>query len=188
MNNFAIFENIISKTHQDYIENLFFSSNFPWYYNQDPTFANQKSDRGTTFSSSLLNENYKSEFVDILLPIAFSCFDKMNIKKESNIFNIRSFLHIKNEIDLLNRKDSLHVDNNFNHLVILYYVNDSDGNTEITNRIFNESTKESEKSEKILKSISPKKGRCVVFDGKYYHRSTHPQYSDRCVVNFNLTL
>jgi len=182
MNNFAIFENIISKTHQDYIENLFFSSHFPWYYNHDPTFSGQKSDRGSTFSSSLLNENYKSEFVDILLPIAFSCIDKVDIKG-SNIFNIRSFLHIKNEVDLANRKDSLHVDNDFDHLVILYYVNDSDGNTEITNKIFGESIIN---EETIIKSIQPQKGKCVVFDGKYYHRSTHPQYSDRCIVNFNL--
>ena len=61
--------------------------------------------------------------------------------------------------------------------VIIYYVNDADGPTEIVND-----------KKKIIKKIIPKQGKCVCFDGKLYHRSTHPKYHNRCIINFNLTL
>lgn len=180
------FDNIISDYHQNYLETLFFSQQFYWCYNNDPTFPGKRSSRGSTFSSLLLNKdlNFKSQFLDIVLPIAFSSFDKLKINN-ADVFNVRSFLHIKNESNLEDRRDLLHVDQNFPHFVILYYVNDSDGDTEITDKIFNESNENYEG--KIIKSITPKRGKCVIFDGKYYHRSTHSKYSDRCIINFNFT-
>lgn len=68
-----------------------------------------------------------------------------------------------------------HVDLNIKHLVVLYYVNDSDGDT-----VFFDS------SGKIFKTVKPTKGRMVFFDGQILHAAGIPKTSHRCVVNFDI--
>ena len=68
-----------------------------------------------------------------------------------------------------------HTDLDFPHWVCLYYVNDSDGDT-----IF---FKDDQKTK--IKSVSPKKGRIVFFDGSIYHSSSVPTKHHRIVVNIN---
>tara|TARA_B100000214_G_scaffold99184_1_gene69081 strand:+ start:224 stop:925 length:702 start_codon:yes stop_codon:yes gene_type:complete len=168
-----VIDNVISEHHQNYIEQLCFGHKFPWFYNFDPTFPNRVSERGTTFSSLLLSKDTKSEYFQIFLPIAFNVYNTLNLQ-DASIFNCRAFLHIKNESKLDDRRDQLHVDQDFPHLAMIYYVNDADGPTEIVDE------------GKIIKRVDPKKGRLLVFDGQFEHRSNHPQYNDRCIINFNL--
>lgn len=69
-----------------------------------------------------------------------------------------------------------HVDFPFPHMVGLYYVNDSDGDTIIW---------DGDKKE----SITPKRGRFAVFDGKYYHASACPRNNPtRIVLTFNFSV
>ena len=72
-----------------------------------------------------------------------------------------------------------HYDNLNEHLVIIYYVNDSDGDTFIF---------ENDKYPlKIKKRVSPKAGRFVIFNGNHFHAGIHPKSNDyRIVINFNL--
>jgi len=70
---------------------------------------------------------------------------------------------------------SPHVDLPFDHLVVLYYVNDADGDTVFFN----------EKNE-IIKSVSPKRGRVVAFDGSIYHGGGVPKNGPRCAINFDV--
>ena len=61
---------------------------------------------------------------------------------------------------------------------IIYYVNDSDGDTVI----FNE--KPPAKDLSIKHKVSPKQGRLLFFDSSYYHSSTPPRNTDiRLVLN-----
>lgn len=82
-----------------------------------------------------------------------------------------------------------HVDTNGDHYVLLYYINDADGDTLIFDQTMEEYKMENAwKFEKfdIKKRISPKKGRVVIFDGKHYHASSHPSKNDiRCVINMD---
>ena len=93
----------------------------------------------------------------------------------------RSFLQFPLNTD--GTIDSAHIDIycNFDFIVALYYVCDSDGDTVIYN--------ETEQSETytIKSSITPKQGRMVIFDGSLYHAAEQPINSNtRCVVNYNL--
>ena len=67
-----------------------------------------------------------------------------------------------------------HTDRPEEHLGLIYYVNDSDGDT-----IFFAGDKE-------LQRVSPKKGRIVIFDGNTLHAGGFPTDNPRCIVNYNL--
>jgi hypothetical protein len=78
-----------------------------------------------------------------------------------------------------------HIDQVEEHRVLLYYVNDSDGDTVF----FNEKFEKGLKNLTVFKKISPKKGRVIVFDGNRYHCASNPINSDvRCVINYNFIL
>jgi hypothetical protein len=68
-----------------------------------------------------------------------------------------------------------HVDCNFPHTVVLYYLNDSDGDT-----VFFDS------QGNVSQRVSPKKGRVLVFDGTIYHGGGIPKKYPRSVVNFDI--
>lgn len=68
-----------------------------------------------------------------------------------------------------------HVDFPFPHTVVLYYLNDADGDT-----VFFDS------KGNITERVSPKKGRVLVFDGTLYHGGGIPKKGPRSVVNFDI--
>ena len=69
-----------------------------------------------------------------------------------------------------------HVDFPIPHTVLLYYVNDADGNT-----VFFDKQRRT-----VVEEVQPKKGRLLVFDGTVYHGGGIPQHGPRCVINYNL--
>lgn len=72
------------------------------------------------------------------------------------------------------------------HMVLLYYPIDSDGDTYIFNRQHGDPKPE---KYEILETITPKKGRFALFDGKWFHTGRHPAKSkSRLVLNVNLKL
>ena len=71
---------------------------------------------------------------------------------------------------------------------MIYYVNDSDGDTIIFNESGGENVNKRPDKLTIKKTITPKKNRAVLFRGDYFHTSTNPTKSEkRIVLNVNLT-
>ena len=68
-----------------------------------------------------------------------------------------------------------HVDLPYKHTVVLYYVNDADGDTVFF-----------DKDNRVVRSVSPKKGRVILFDGALYHGGGIPKNGPRCIVNFDI--
>lgn len=80
-----------------------------------------------------------------------------------------------------------HVDKSAPHLIFLYYVDDSDGDTFIYNERFTGGIVEPPLS--VMKSITPKRGAAFVADGRHFHSITPPKaHSVRSVINANLDL
>jgi ectoine hydroxylase-related dioxygenase (phytanoyl-CoA dioxygenase family) len=76
-----------------------------------------------------------------------------------------------------------HIDADISHLVFIYYVNDSDGDTVFFKQKFNGFPVKNLDEEF---RISPKAGTAVLFDGNQYHASSSPVNSDyRCVLNID---
>ena len=177
-----VIDDVIDKEIQDLIEDTLLGSTFAWWKNDDityPTLTERKTPkRGATFSAKIMDPTsnyYNHDVIRLCHHILEGVCDELNIK-DMAVTQTRAFLHIAQPKFLWNRKDTKHTDQDDPHTVILYYVNDSDGPTDL----FNEKGR-------VMRSIKPKKGRCVVFDGSIPHRSTHSKHRDRCIVNFNVT-
>ena len=66
-----------------------------------------------------------------------------------------------------------HIDTSYKHIVMLYYVNDSDGDTYFYEKGI------------VKDKVSPKKNTAVVFDGNTYHASSNPSKDVRITLNLN---
>ena len=119
--------------------------------------------------------------------IVDNCNKKINHK--GNILEARSFLQLPLNTDFAGTGvDSPHLDRFTPHLVFLYYVCDSDGDTIIYDY---KTKKEGDvpffEDVKELKRITPKQGRVVIFDGMYWHTAEQPKKDVRCILNFNIS-
>lgn len=169
----TIIDDVISSSYQQHIENTF-NINFSWYFTPKIT-DDLSSDQNTGFSHLLFEDQTTySNHYNTTLPIFFEALNKYKKGlKPEKLFRIRAGMFIKNQTD---HPHHPHVDFSWEHITMLYYVNDSDGPTKIYN----------ENKTKIIKEIHPKRGRVVFFDGKTYHASSSPKHHpSRIVINYN---
>ena len=104
---------------------------------------------------------------------------------EAEIIQGRSFLQLPLRNIDTSIVDSPHIDLDpgDEHIVVLYYVNDSDGDT----IIYNEREKDRPDGIYTIKQrVTPKQGRVVLFDGWLMHTAEQPINNVRCIVNYNL--
>ena len=194
-NEIYVFDNFIDIQYQEDIKNILIGDyqykekNFPWYYTSDITSGDDHDDSQHRAALGhdyvIIDDEYDttgqrvSIFHYLFLPMLKNVCQKMKIKN-INVLQGRSFLQFP-----LNLKDitidTPHIDLDYRkHLVALYYVCDSDGDTVIYNE-----RKES-KSYTIKQKVTPKQGRMVLFDGSLYHTAQQPLNNVRCIVNYNL--
>ena len=161
---------------------------FPWYYSEDVTTAGDWDSQHRPALGHVYvemdNEDDQtgerlSEFHYLFLPMLKNVCREMKIKN-INVLQGRSFLQFP--LNLKDRTvDTPHIDlHNRKHLVALYYVCDSDGDTIIYNE------REKLGTYTIKQKVTPKQGRIVLFDGSLYHTAEQPLNNVRCVVNYNL--
>lgn len=91
-----------------------------------------------------------------------------------NILFARIFLTVPYKTEMTHHAP--HVDLDFPHKSLIYYVNDSEGDTVFFEKDY----------ETIIDSVKPKKGRAVLFNGLIPHAAGIPTHSPRCIVNYNL--
>lgn len=81
-----------------------------------------------------------------------------------------------------------HLDNYNEHKVLVYYVNDSDGDTILFNEKWEIGDDKKENIDLTTEArVKPKKGRILLFDGLQYHTSQNPINSEyRIILNINI--
>tara|TARA_A200000159_G_C7234815_1_gene301849 strand:+ start:234 stop:848 length:615 start_codon:yes stop_codon:yes gene_type:complete len=163
---------------------------FPWYFTEDVTAAGEyDSQHRPAFSHSYvtyyedddaLPEPFiESDYHRLFVPMLRRVCKHLDIKG-FNVTQGRSFLQLPLGLRSTT-PDSPHIDMvDEDHLVALYYVCNSDGDT----IIYNERQRSSNYT--IKEKVTPKKGRIVLFDGKLYHTAEQPKFHSRCVANYNL--
>jgi hypothetical protein len=187
-----IFDNCISEDTQTEIENLLFSNYFPWYLSCAPNhYTVDTKEIGTFNDSGLIVKEYIQLVHNFLSdgkaqsPLFDPVHKMMEEFHKNTGIEINGYYRIKanlqTQCNFSHEKfcNTPHVDTTLiDHMTAIYYVNDSDGDTIILNS--------AKKNPEIIKTISPKRGRFLVFNGKYYHAGRHPINSEkRVVINFN---
>ncbi len=191
-----VIDDFLTKNQQDKLEELFTSSKLAWIFFKDialplseikrlgvteltPGIACYiKQDNPKFLNEALLNE---------VRVIPNEACKKIG-KDCKEIYNARSFMHFPLASELRKEYDNPHIDIGYEHLVCLYYVNDSDGDTFLFNKTKKDGPISKDSKLEILKRVSPKKGRAVLFDGSRYHSSSGPTKDIRCIINFNVKI
>jgi hypothetical protein len=185
-------ENVIPKAYQDQLEAE--TSALAWFFHKETArpglnfsnayggFFHMAYDAASpTPVASIINA--------LLVPLLFVSIDKANLKL-NDLIRVRLGMFPKTMLDVPYHNP--HVDFYEPHIVGLYYVNDSDGDTVVFKETFDQLN--IEQSAKYandgkfteLARISPKKGKIAFFDGRHYHASMHPQkHAQRIVVTFD---
>lgn len=191
-----VIDNIISLSYQEEIKNILLGHSFPWYFAQDITFGKsllEQHNLGQAHPAHshlfCRNKNSTSNYFEMLLPLA-EIGAKIVDYSFNSVVQCRSFLQYPlNRNFIKNQIDRLHIDLPYDHLVLLYYVIDSDGDTLIVDKIREGNIEEYHhqiSDHTIIESVTPKQGRAVLFDGKYYHTAMQPTSNVRCIINFNI--
>jgi len=124
------------------------------------------------FGETIYGKNNKHQHAGLFLSPLYSITEKLNITIWE-LYNVRVFMLIAKGNK--NITTYPHTDLPFPHLVCLYYINDTDGDTVLYGK---------GKKEEIYR-VTPKKGRCIIFDGGIYHASSTPTLANRAIINYN---
>ena len=188
-----VIDEFIDKDYQEDIKDVLLGKEdwedelFPWHYIDDVTDAFTEGNQGrpglshvyveyNDDGSSSLITNFHNLFVP-LLKLPCKTLNVPNAK----IIQGRSFMQFP--LNLKSKEDDtphIDLDEGQRHIVVLYYVVTSDGDT----IIYNERTKSKTYTEK--QRVTPKQGRVVIFDGGLYHTAQQCSKKPRCIVNYNL--
>ena len=183
-NNIFVFDDIIDKEYQKKIQQILFNKT-QWQFIADVTNPHNTQQRPGFSHHFVQNKNEVSKINQDLLPMVIASARKIGFK-HTDILQGRSFLQVP--LNLKDRSiDVPHIDADIPHLVVLYYVNDSDGETVIYENKFQSIDKVPRFNELTEKQrVQPKAGRVVLFDGHFWHTSCQPEHNVRCIVNYNL--
>lgn len=128
----------------------------------------QKQFNNTEDKKTIISQEYS-----FVLPMILESFEKFRLDCDlSNVFRSRVRLTLNKPIS---KEEDIHIDYSFPHLVLIYYVNTTDGDTVLY-----------DENKKVINRISPKRGRCVLFDGLIKHASSSSTLSPRMIINTNI--
>lgn len=190
-------DNIITKSYQDSILQQITDQNFPWYFNPTmitPQILSDNVEYNLAGFHHFVYEDQKpvSPFFQFLHPLVLEIQDKVDFPDKHSIERMRLNMSLpykesKHDYHLP------HIDSLYEHWNGIYYVNDSDGDTfifEETNETYNTDDLEYTKTHNFTTKYrcTPKKGKLLLFNGKYYHSSSFCQKSKyRAVININFS-
>lgn len=196
-----ILDDLIEEELQNQIEDTMFDCS--WSFKMDNTYAYNPKSMGMKYRKFLCPFTYDIS-PSIITNLqsnkkAFSIFSNV-IKKTCNQvdFNLkkihRCIAGIQG-VQVIREKSkicNIHVNQNQDHLVMLYYVNDSDGDTILYDKTLDDILYDEKKyfdkqyEFNIVNRITPKKGRVLLFDGKTYHSASSPSKGIRCIITLDL--
>jgi len=138
------------------------------------------------------SDTFPNNINTILYEISSNTLDKLGLSQAINWrTKINKIIH--SDTPHHNQDYAIHIDREEEHLSLVYYINNSDGDTvfyELNDTYGIDDWEYVIRSNqfdsfKKIKTSPPKKGRVVIFDGKTPHRSTYPSNGDRYVLNMN---
>ena len=178
-----VFKNFLSSKQADIIEKDLLGPKFNWYWNEatilpgepfEPTKNTVNS--GQFIHKIMMRNHYENKDSDVFESELYEGFKKVFDKVSyNNIERIKCNLNLNVTGYKKTSHQPIHRDtNNKGYKSLLYYINDSDGDT-----IF------FDKNVKQIKRVKPKKNTAVLFDSNLLHCGCNPIKSNkRAVINF----
>lgn len=175
------------------LEQLTTNNCFQWRYFPEVTFSVDQKNPDDGFTQILKQFEMESSNYRFLKPILFQLGQQIPIKEV-----------IKARVNLLLRAyendlehTTPHVDDAIQHWTAIYYIEDSDGPTHIFDQRVTDIPLTSRTQDVVLnyvketkftiaKTVDPKKGRLVIFDGMRFHAGSKPRnHQTRRVLAIN---
>ena len=181
----------ISKRSQNKVEDCLLKlNNFPWYFTNNTVYNKPKGlskfdDISILGHMMIVDGKVTSDYFNALS-------NEVNIPGLIKKYNLPNQI-IRSQANLFLKRDKTidpcpHIDfQNVRHLVVLYYVNDCDGDT----IFYNLSDQDDHRLEEmeVWRRESPKKGDFVIFDGRIFHSPSCPVKSTcRSTLNFDFIM
>jgi hypothetical protein len=191
-NDIIVIDNLLDDFNIESIRENILSTEIPWFYNS--------TEGNTTVGSPIdtldpkILEFHKTQ-VEEGPQLCYLVYRDGKLLGSSQLNNIRTItIPLQKKFDVVvdmtrvkynlqfqitngskDKHNTPHVDSKFPHMTMIYYVNDSDGDTFFFDKKLN-----------VTKRVSPKAGRAVIFKGDIMHTGQHPINSHaRCVINMN---
>jgi hypothetical protein len=193
MADIQIYDDILSQEEIVNIQNELGGAHFPWFLSRQGSTVttdayeedrDQRTEEYLQFTH-IFNDNEgnpNSNYCQLTDSI-LKKFIEVSKTKFEKLYKVKGNLQTKCSHFSQNSYNTPHVDFDLPHLVLLYYVNDSDGDTFIFSRKFGDD----KGKYKVEFQLTPKAGRFLLFPGEYYHTGSHPINSDiRIVLNYNI--
>jgi hypothetical protein len=174
------------------LDNVDCETNFPWYYNNKSVpdtygiknkIPNYIINDRPQFTHSFFmydektNTSFKNSEFSFLVTSILNCFFEKTKIKNLNILRAKANLQIGHK-NIENEILYPHYDfeNLSNYFVLIYYVNNSEGNT----ILFNDDNT-------VLSKIEHKQGDILFAKGNILHSGTYPTFNNtRCLINIDL--
>jgi hypothetical protein len=183
------FEDFIPLEIQNELEKIITSSDFPWYMtstiddryldNGDRYVFNQGINPQQFSHNLVVNFRPSSDYTSIMNPILDSLVEKLRCKIEVERVKVNLLLKHFDNTHHTPHVD-VEVEDYKNIKSLIYYVNDSDGDT----YFFKETAPRSNEVATVMKQITPKKGKAVMFNVDNFHASSSPVSTNyRIVLN-----
>ena len=210
-NGIVVVDNFLHKMQQKEIEAFIVNDNsdISWNYYHNASYGSNvnelqfcKNDpeiyvkKFGNMSHTLLNLDGTTSNVNRLFPNFKTLIE--------NKFNVRIKELIRSRINLMfpigevtSKYDTPHTDiypypsreTFFNYKSVVYYVNDSDGDTVLFNEMaFNGDPFINTNKKTLIQRVTPKQGRAVMFDSNRYHAGSFPSKNIRIVLNITFLL
>ena len=147
----------------------------PWYYFKDcalpiDVVEREGLDMNPYFSHLLSKDKTKSDHYKFF-PIDF--ITEYALKKGKRMFRSHITFHFPKP-EKFGKHHNPHTDNQNPHDVVLYYINDADGDTFFFDDKRN-----------VIHRETPERGKMVIFDGSTFHASSPPSKNIRMTLNIN---
>jgi len=200
-----VFDELIPKTFQESIlKTVDGKSIFPWYllrkvghtHSANLEYADPNVIDGGGFYHSVVDDGeIISKYFDYFRSILYFLNDKTGLVPDK-VIRIRLRYTNQQSGHTEETYGPIHVDftkYDFPYYTLLYYVEDSDGDTFLFDKVFNPTIDsydpENLKNIPVVYRQTPRQGQGLLFNGHRYHAGNYPiNYQSRIVINFDFTI
>ncbi len=192
-----IYKDILPTTNYNQLFDLITGVDFPWYYQPDIAFTTFKghlndpmaiSSFGFTHLVWDIDKGKVSELISLMGPLVEN-FQNQSKIKINNFLRIKINLQVPLKNNIPEKYNGVHIDRFDKHQTLIYYLNDSDGDTVVFDKIYSEDDDylaASSMSLPIKYRVKPTANTLLHIDGFQYHSGSNPIESNyRITININ---